>query len=110
MGAVLRFLNAFFAAWLLLALPLGQHQALLHALGHASDDAGSGDKAPNPDKKCAEHSLYTAFAGAIGSGTGCIAAFAAAATRFDDSQIVVVAADARHDYLSRAPPATPVRR
>ena len=107
---MLRFLNVFLAAWLLLALPLGQHEALLHALGHAADDRGAGEKAPSPDKKCEEHSLYTAFAGALGSSAACIPVDAAASTRIAETRAGIVAADARHHYLSQAPPAAPARR
>lgn len=59
-----RFLHLLLAAWLVIGLPLGQHQALLHALDHAIDDGTA-------QEKCTEHSLYTPFAGAVGSAIDC---------------------------------------
>jgi hypothetical protein len=59
-----RFLQLLLAAWLVIGLPLGQHQALLHALDHAIDDGTA-------QEKCPDHSLYTPFASAVGSAIDC---------------------------------------
>ena len=55
-----RFLPLLLAAWLVLGLPLGHQQALLHALDHATDDG-------TVQEQCPDHSLYTPFASAVGS-------------------------------------------
>ena len=104
-----RLLHVVLAAWLVLALPFGQHGALVHALGHATDEAGSGGKAPGPEQ-CIDHSLYTPFAGAVGSAVACmpiVSQGAAVITSVDSS---AATAGAPHAYLSRAPPAAPARR
>ena len=106
---MLRFLHCFAAAWLVLALPLGQHEALLHALGHAMHEGAAQEQAPAPEK-CPDHSLYTAFAGALGSAPHCIAALdgGGALEAHRDSPDAALAP--RSPYRSRAPPATPQPR
>ena len=95
-----RLLQLIFAAWLLVGLPLGQHQALLHALDHAVDHG-------TPQEKCAEHSLYTAFAGGAAS-TGCgIPATPLHPAGAMELAPAAVSLAPRSAYLSRAPPPPP---
>jgi len=96
-----RLLRLFFAAWLLLGLPLGQHQALLHALDHAIDQGA-------PQEKCAEHSLYTAFVGGVASSGYDVPAVRLHAPPIEDRERPAASLAPRTPYLSRAPPASPL--
>ena len=104
-----RLLHVVLAAWLVLALPFAQHEAQLHALAHATDDAGPGGKAPGPEK-CPDHSLFTPFAGTVGSTGTCVLAVSGGAADFTAPHTPVASAGAPLAYFSRAPPIAPARR
>ena len=95
-----RLLQLVLAAWLVLAFPMAQQQAMLHALGHAVDPA-------TPAEKCPDHSWYAPFAGAVGCGAPAAPSLAAE-TALDAPRIEQSAATrAPSPYRSRAPPAAP---
>lgn len=95
-----RLLHVLLVAWLLLALPLAQHDAQAHALGHAID-------LDMPAESCPDHSLYTPFAAALGShGHGLpLAVCDGAGIAHRGCVDATLAPPAA--YLSRAPPASP---
>lgn len=97
---MLRLLHAFLAAWLLIAMPLAQHGAQLHALGHAMDDG-------TPAEGCPDHSLYTPFAGTLGCGGSLLPAAAPRVVEIDARAPGEPAFAPRPAYRSRAPPAAP---
>jgi hypothetical protein len=103
---VTRLLHVVFAAWLLLAFPLAQQQALLHGLHHATAPDDAGGPPPTPES-CPDHSLFTPFAGAASTPShdtpaidACIVAAFAAAPRPAPQA-------SPSPYHSRAPPAPP---
>ena len=100
---MLRLLHAFLAAWLLIAMPLAQHGAQLHALGHAMDDG-------TPAEGCPDHSLYTPFAGTLGCGGALLPEAAPPAVRIDAPAAAQPSSAPRPAYRSRAPPAAPALR
>ncbi len=103
----MKYLRRLFLAFgLALALALGQQAAALHALGHAADDLAQQDSAPAPFK-CADHSLFASFAGAMGAEppVAPFMATVALAERANPQPLAWLAA--RYSYLSRAPPASP---
>ena len=95
-----RFLHLLLAAWLVIGLPLGHHEALLHALDHAIDDG----TAP---EKCPDHSLYTPFAGAVGSSVDCRLAAGSGAQAIALPIHADAPAAPPAAYHSRAPPVLP---
>jgi len=97
-------LNRFFLACALaLAFLLGQQAAALHALGHAADALSQNESTPAPSK-CADHSLFSTFAAALGSKAP-VAPFVAAVSQVGTTPLHTSAALApRFSFLSRAPP------
>lgn len=95
-----RFLQLILAAWLVLGLPFGQQQALIHALDHAVDQGA-------PQDKCPEHSLYTAFAGGVAATGYAIPAVQLHAPPIAERERPAASLAPRSPYLSRAPPASP---
>lgn len=94
-------------AWLVLALAWGQQAALLHALGHASERlAAHEDSGPIP-AKCADHSLFSSLASALGSQAPQVAAVIPASARPEAQQPRSAWTELRLSFLSRAPPASP---
>jgi hypothetical protein len=95
---VTRFLHLLLAAWLVLGLPLGHQQALLHALDHAIDDG-------TVQEDCPDHSLYTPFASALGSAVDCKSVAPEAPQAIASPIRADAPAAPRASYHSRAPPA-----
>ena len=104
-----RLLHVFITAWLLFALPLGEQQALLHALSHVAD-AGQSDGSGPGSERCADHSLYTPYGSAMGSAWSCVPALAHTGAVVADGIDGTVLAGPRHHYLSHAPPVAPAQR
>ena len=89
---------------LALAFLLGQHAAVLHALGHAADALVQNDSTPAPSK-CADHSLFSTIGAALGSKAP-VAPFVAAILPDAAATLHASATLApRFSFLSRAPPA-----
>lgn len=94
------------AAWLALAFPLGQQQALLHALDHAASQGAGNDEAPVPEK-CADHSLYVPFAGALGACSQASPPAPACNASIASRDAPCAPLPGASPYRSRAPPAPP---
>lgn len=91
-----------FALWLALALVAGQHAALLHDLGHASESLAQKHDGKPPPTKCDKHFAFVQVLGAASSG------FAIPAVECDagqSRQADTAAPPARAlAYRSQAPP------
>jgi hypothetical protein len=102
-----RFRSLGFALWLALALFMGQQVAVLHDLGHASEQLGqkSDTKVPKP---CNEHFACSQLANAVGSNPPTVPQVSSADVRSASSLDQGTSTPARLAYRSRAPPASSV--
>lgn len=96
-----RFLVAFGLA---LALLVGQHAAVLHALGHATGVFTQDDSTP-PPFQCADHSLFSTVGAAVGAKAPVAPFVAAVHTVAADAVLASATLAARFSFHSRAPPA-----
>ena len=93
------------AVFLALSLLVGQASALLHALGHATDPVQQ-DSLPSP-AKCADHSLYAAFGGAVAPEAPVAPFVATSAPAASIQRIATASLPPRYAFHSRAPPTSP---
>jgi len=94
-----------FSLWLALALVAGQHAALLHDLGHATERLATSGKSNVPPAKCDLHFACSQIAGGLGA-TAFVAVFVPAAPPRARAHAVTVASLApRLAFRSQAPPA-----
>jgi hypothetical protein len=92
------------ALWLVLALVVGQHVAVLHDLGHAVEKVGQKDPANPPKPGCGEHFACSQLASGIGHGA-VVLPFVASGIAADFAPADRGRRDpARLAYRSRAPP------
>ena len=91
-------------SWLALALLVGQHAAVVHDLGHATEQSGKKVPGTPGHQACDKCFASAQLAGAVGATIGAFPSVLSGAESFEASFVRGAPGAARFAFLSRAPP------